>query len=47
MKKLNFALFLIFCFALDGLAQSRVTVAEKQIAMPTYPVAPDDKNPVL
>lgn len=32
---------------LNGYAQSHVTVTEKKVAMPTYLVAPNDKNPIF
>ena len=51
MKKLNCVLWMITCLILNGYAQSDspsgVTLTEKWISMPTYPVAPPDKNPVF
>jgi tetratricopeptide (TPR) repeat protein len=49
MKKLTFALCMIICLFLNGYAQpgaqSGVTLTEKSVSMPTYVVAPPDKNP--
>jgi len=47
MKKIYCAFALLFCLVLNGYAQSRVTVTERQVSMPTYIVAPNDKNPVF
>jgi tetratricopeptide (TPR) repeat protein len=49
MKKINCVLFLIICLFLNGYAQlpSEVTLTEKMISMPTYTVAPPDKNPIF
>jgi len=47
MKKLFLAKFFIICLFLNGYAQSGVTLTEKQVSMPTYIVAPPDKNPVF
>ncbi len=38
---------MIICLLLNGYAQSHVTVTEKKVAMPTYLVAPNDKNPIF
>ena len=45
MKNLFCVLFLTTCLFLNGFAQSGVTLTEKQVVMPTYSVAPPDKNP--
>ena len=45
MKKLFSFVFLGICLFLNGYAQ--VTLTEKGISMPTYVVAPNDKNPVF
>ena len=48
-KKLYFTVILIFSFLLNGYSQlkSEVIITEKQVAMPTYVVAPNDKNPIF
>jgi len=51
MKKINYALLMMTCFFLNGYAQldtpSKVTLTEKWVSMPTYTVAPPDKNPIF
>ena len=51
MKKVNCILFLIICFLINGYihsnAQSNVRLTEKKVSMPTYIVAPPDKNPIF
>lgn len=47
MKKFYCVVLMITCLFLNGYAQSDVTVIEKQVAMPTYLVAPNDKNPIF
>jgi len=48
MKRL-FLLVPIICFFLNGYSQSKsdVNLTEKHISMPTYVVAPPDKNPIF
>lgn len=47
MRKVFYSIILITCFILNGFSQSKsgVTLTEKQVVMPTYSVAPPDKNP--
>ena len=47
MKKINCILLMMTCFFLSGYAQSGVTLTEKKVSMPTYVVAPPDKNPIF
>ena len=51
MRKIICNLSMVVCLVLSGhvqtAAQSKVTVTEKQVSMPTYPVAPSEKNPVF
>src|SRR5690554_3469443 len=49
MKKYCCLVFILICSFINGHAQSQsqVTVTEKQVAIPTYPVAPGDKNPIF
>ena len=50
MKKVNVThVLLIICLFLNGYAQSQsqVSLTEKMIYMPTYLVAPHEKNPVF
>lgn len=49
MKKIYLILILIFSLLMNGYSQgkSEVIMTEKQVAMPTYPVAPNDKNPIF
>jgi hypothetical protein len=49
MKKLYLILILIFSLLMNGYSQgkSEVILTEKQVAMPTYLVAPNDKNPIF
>ena len=47
MKKLYFVLFINACLLINGYTQSGVTLTEKWISMPTYVVAPPDKNPIF
>ena len=47
MKKLSCSFFVLICLFLNGFAQSDVTLTEKWISMPTYIVAPPDKNPIF
>lgn len=46
MKKL-FSLLAIACLSANGYAQSEVTLTEETVTMPTYVVAPADKNPIF
>ena len=49
--KVNCIIFLITCLFLNGYSQSntqsKVTLTDKWISMPTYIVAPPDKNPIF
>ena len=47
MKKINCVILALICLVLNGYAQSQVKVTERQVTMPTYIVAPNDKNPVF
>ena len=49
MKRFYFLLAMTACWFLNGYSQSQsvVTLTEKQISIPTYVVAPPDKNPVF
>ena len=51
MKRFYCTVLVMICLFLNGYAQSNtpsgVSMTEKRISMPTYPVAPPDKNPVF
>ena len=47
MRKIYCTVLIFICLVLNGYAQSQVTVTEKQVSMPTYLVAPNDKNPIF
>lgn len=49
MKKIHLTLILIFSLLLNGYSQgnTEVILTEKQVPLPTYLVAPNDKNPVF
>ena len=51
MKKVYCSALLLICFVINGYSQSgapsKVVLTEKGISMPTYPVAPPDKNPIF
>lgn len=47
MKQLFCSFLLILCLSIKGYAQSGVTLTEKNVSMPTYIVAPPDKNPIF
>ena len=46
MKKIFCISCLIICLILNGYAQP-VKLIEKMVSMPTYPIAPPDKNPIF
>ena len=50
MKRLYLNFFVIICLLLNGCgsgSQSKVSLTEKWVSMPTYGVAPPDKNPIF
>lgn len=49
MRKFYFTIILIFSLFLNGYSQekSKVILTEKMVSLPTYPVAPNDKNPIF
>ena len=49
MKNLICTFLLITCLFVNGYSQSKseVTLTEKWVSMPTYPVASPDKNPIF
>ena len=51
MKRIICTVLMLVCFFINGYGQSntssKVSVTEKGISMPTYPVAPPDNNPIF
>ena len=47
MKNLFCTFILVACLFPNGYAQSKVTLTEKRVSMPTYPVATPEKNPIF
>ena len=49
MKRFYCTALIVICLLTNGYGQSKpeVSLSEKRVSMPTYPVAPSDKNPIF